>query len=52
MELLRKLFKDDDKVVGLCAFKKEEKRMNYNHFTFSGQKLAFYTNTKNNIFLL
>lgn len=52
MELLRKLFKDDDKIVGLCAFKKEEKRQCISNFTFSGQKLAFYTNTKNNFFLL
>ncbi len=51
MELLRKLFKDDEKVVGLCAFKKEEKRNSYYNFTFCGQKLTFYTNTKNNFLL-
>lgn len=24
MELLKKLFKDEDRVIGLCSFKKEE----------------------------
>ena len=51
MELLKKLFKDDDKVVGLCAFQKKKKRRNFSNFTFSGQKLVFYTNTRNNFLL-
>ena len=51
MELLKKLLKDGDKVVGLCAFRKEEKRRNFSNFTFSGQKLVFYTNTRNNFLL-
>lgn len=53
MEFFKNFFKDDDKVIGLCAFtfKKSLKKQSYNNFSFPGQKLAF-TNTQKNIFLI
>lgn len=52
MELLRKIFKDEEKVVGLCAFKKDEKKEPVCEFIHNWQNPAFYTDTKNNIFML
>ncbi len=51
MEFIKKLFKDDDKVIGLCSFKKKAQK-NY-AFTpqFSNATLFYSTNTKNNFLL-
>ena len=60
MEFLRKLFKDDDYIVGLSGFKEElggikkiaksPKTQCYNIFT-PPKNLVFYTNTKDNFLL-
>ncbi|CCY63458.1 unknown [Clostridium sp. CAG:967] len=51
MDFIKKLFKDDDKVIGLCSFKKKQSKI----YTFSPQfnaaKLIYSTNTKNNFLL-
>lgn len=51
MDFIKKLFKDDDKVIGLCSFKKKASKV----YTFSPQfnaaKLIYNTNTKNNFLL-
>ena len=51
MEFIKKLFNDDDKVIGLCSFKKKTQKI-YS-FTPSqyNAKLVFNTNTKNNFLL-
>ena len=49
MEFLKKLLKDDEKVVGLCSFKKKAQRTIIPDF--SAKNLVFYTNTKNNFLL-
>lgn len=53
MELLKKLFKDDEKVIGLCAFKKQEQTQKIYSFekNFNVKKLCYCTNTKNNFLL-
>lgn len=52
MELLKKFFKDDEKVIGLCAFQKKEETKPLS-FTpqFSAIKLVCGTNTKKNFFI-
>ncbi|CDE44888.1 unknown [Clostridium sp. CAG:768] len=52
MEFLKNLFKDDEKIIGLCSFKKKETTKIYS-FTpqFSATKLIYSTNTKNNFLL-
>jgi len=53
MEFLKSLFKDDEKIVGLCAFNKKNNRvLNPNTPQFSTQKLIYSTNIKNNFFLM
>ncbi len=53
MELLKKLFKDDEKVIGLCAFKKQPQKVySYEPKFNAAIKLCYCTNTKNNFFLL
>ncbi len=52
MELLKKLFKDDEKVIGLCAFKKQPQKVYSYEPKFKATKLCYCTNTKNNFFLL
>lgn len=52
MEFLKKFFKDDEKVIGLCAFKKNNRQKPLYNYAFSVEKPVFYTNTKNNFFLL
>ena len=61
MEFFKKLFKDDDYIVGLSGFKnecedlkisrKKSSQSYYNIFTPQKQNLVFYTNTKNNFLL-
>ena len=53
MELLKKLFRDDDKIVGLCAFRKKTEEKIYSFDAqFKATRLIYTTNTKNNFFLL
>ncbi len=51
MEFLKNLFKDDEKVIGLCSFKK--KRVKVYSFTPAVNQinLIYNTNTKNNFLL-
>ena len=52
MELLKKFFKNDEKVIGLCALqKKEEKKALSFTPQFSATKLVYGTNTKKNFFI-
>lgn len=52
MEFLKKIFNDDDKIVGLCSLKKESPK-SYNCYThaFDATKLIYSTNTKINFLL-
>ena len=59
MEFLKKLFDDDDKIVGLCGFKEKDKKIDlrryiapqaYNNI-FEKTNLVFNTNTKHNFLL-
>jgi len=52
MELLKKLFKEEEKVIGLCAFKKQPQKVYSYDPKFNATKLYYSTNTKNNFFLL
>ncbi len=54
MEFLKNLFKNEERVVGLCAFNKKNSRVSYYSYTpqFNAPKLIYNTNTKNNFFLL
>lgn len=53
MEFLKNLFKNEEKVVGLCAFNKKNGKVSYSYTPqFNAQKLIYNTNTKNNFFLL
>ena len=51
MEFLKNLFKDDEKVIGLCSFKKKHQKV----YSFAPQlkntTLFYSTNTKNNFLL-
>lgn len=52
MEFIKNLFKDDEKIIGLCAFKKTAPQT----FTFKPKysntfELFYSTNTKNNFLL-
>lgn len=51
MEFLKKLFKDDDKVIGLCSFKKKTPKIYSFTPQFNTTKLFYSTNTKNNFLL-
>ena len=51
MEFLKKLFKDDDKVIGLCSFRKKTPKIYSFTTDFSAAKLIYNTNTKNNFLL-
>lgn len=52
MELLKKLFKDEEKVIGLCAFQKQEEKTYDFKSNFSVQKTIYRTNYDKNFFLL
>ncbi len=51
MEFLKNLFKDDEKVIGLCAFKKRERTIYSFTPAFSETNLIYKTNYSQNIFL-
>lgn len=52
MELLKKFFKDDEKVIGLSSFRKKPQKTYSFEAKFNSNKLYYCTNTKNNFFLL
>lgn len=51
MEFIKSLFKDDEKAVGLCSFKKKEQKTYSFTPQFSAINLIYSTNTKNNFLL-
>lgn len=51
MEFIKNLFKDEDKAVGLCSFKKKEQKIYTFTPKFSTVELIYSTNTKNNFLL-
>ncbi len=53
MEFLKRLFKNEERVVGLCSLNKKNSRVFYTYTPqFNAQKLIYRTNTKDNFFLL
>ena len=51
MELLKKLFKDDEKVIGLCAFKKKQtKKISFTP-QFTATRLVYGTKYNKNFFV-
>lgn len=53
MKFLKDLFKDEEKVIGLCSFNKKNGRVSHTYTPqFNAPKLIYNTNTKNNFFLL
>lgn len=53
MEFLKKLFKDEDKIIGLCAFKEEdEEKLSVYVPKFNPSKTIYTTNYQKNFFLL
>ncbi len=51
MELLKRLFKDEEKVIGLCAFKKkEQKKISFTPH-FSATRLVYGTKYDKNFFV-
>lgn len=51
MGLLQKLFKDEDKIVGLCAFKKREKKIYSFTPAFCDTKLVYAADYSKNLFM-
>ena len=51
MEFIKKLFNDDEKIIGLCDFKKKACKPYSYMPTFNATKLVYSTNTKNNFLL-
>ena len=51
MEFLKIFFCDDDKIVGLCSFKKKRPKTYSFTPTFNATKLVYGTNTKINFLL-
>lgn len=51
MELIKKFFNDDEKIVGLCSLKKKEQKIYSFNPKFNKTKLAYNTNYSKNIFL-
>lgn len=51
MEFIKKLFKDEEKIIGLCAFKKEESKRTYIP-EFNPSKYIYNTNYPKNFFMM
>lgn len=51
MDFIKKLFNDDDKVVGLCSFRKKTQKIYSFTPEYSTGEILFYTNTRNNFLL-
>ncbi len=53
MELFKKLFKDEDKIIGLCGFKKEnEEQLSVFVPKFNPSKPIYNVNYQKNFFLM
>ena len=53
MGMLKKIFKDDEKIIGLSGFKKEYEKHFYSFEPkFNAVKLVYSTNTNKNLFIL
>ena len=52
MELLKKLFKDEDRVIGLSSFRKADEKHYDFRPNFSVDKQIYRTNYEKNFFLL
>lgn len=51
MEFIKNLFKEDEKAIGLCSFKKKEQKIYTYTPQFNAINLIYSTNTKNNFLL-
>lgn len=51
MEFFKKLFNDDEKIVGLCSFKKDAPKTYDFTKSYNAIKLVYGTNTKINFLL-
>lgn len=51
MDFIKKLFKDEEKIIGLCGFKKEEELSVFIP-KFTANKQIYNTNYNKNFFLL
>ncbi len=51
MDFIKNLFKDDEKIVGLCGFKKKAPKIYSFTPDFTRRDIVFGTNTKNNFLL-
>lgn len=51
MEFFKNLFKDDEKIIGLCSFKKKPSKIYSFEPKFNAIELIYSTNTKNNFLL-
>lgn len=51
MEFIKNLFKEDEKAIGLCSFKKKEQKIYSFTPQFNAINLIYSTNTKNNFLL-
>ncbi len=53
MELLKKLFKDEDRIIGLCGFKKaEQEQLRVFIPKFDATKSIYNVNYQKNFFLM
>ncbi len=51
MDFIKKLFNDDDKVIGLCSFKKKPLVIHSFNTEFGSDEILFGTNIRNNFLL-
>ena len=52
MEFIKKLFKNEERAIGLCSFKKRNKNICYYTRQTTVPNFGYSTNVKNNFFLL
>ena len=51
MDFLKNLFKEEDKAIGLCKFRKQPAKIYTFRPQFNSVELFYSTNTKNNFLL-
>ena len=51
MEFIKNFFKDDEKIIGLCSFKKKTQKTYSIYPDFRNLNMFYATNTKNNFLL-
>ncbi|MFI3300409.1 MAG: hypothetical protein R3Y28_03210 [Candidatus Gastranaerophilales bacterium] len=51
MNFLKSLFKDDDKVIGLCSLKRKTQKSHVFIPNYGGAKKTYGTNYRKNIFV-